>query len=446
MVEGAAHFDLLFYTLNIDLIKGERITLGDIVNINDDFRELLINGHFEPLIESKSEHINLESITIDSLLRSDYGSLEGERNNMISCYLKDVSLVISIPTIFSLGDHAKYEIKFNQIPESLRVKHHIWGMIYTISDVPIFALATVMTDQVEERTSLITYGRLAALLASLLAMGLFMPIVQATNWTVGAIIMMTLAFLFMVPIRFFAVERIKYDREEAISMKDIFTFIKSNKPLITYYISFLLMGMSNTVLISGAYFAKYIMGDENLIGVFGITGMLPLLFIIPFLPLLIRKFGKRNIFIFSAMVGIASNLLFFFVGYGNLVQVIVLNSIRTITSFMPMMMMGMFSADFVEYGYYKTGKRAEGISFSVQTFATKFSQAIGAVIGGFLLGDVFGFVANTELSDATIDGIFAMYSWIPATGIILGLIVFYFGYKLKESDVQKMIEEMQEGK
>lgn len=322
------------------------------------------------------------------------------------------------------------------------VTYIIWGMIYTISDVPIFALATVMTDQVDERTSLITYGRVAALVAGAIGMGIFMPIVQASNWTQGAIILMTLAFLFMVPIRFFAVERITHDRTGGITFKEIIKFVKTNKPLLVYYGAFLIIGVFNTVLIAGAYFAKYLLGDENMIGILGLSGMLPMLLIIPALPVLIKKFGKKKIFVISTLIGIVANITFYFVGYSNLTLVITLNAVRSAASFMPMMMMGMFSADFVEYGHYKSGKRAEGVSFSVQTFATKFSQAIGALIGGILLERGFGFVANSELSSTATNGIFIMYTLIPVIGLVIGITIFHFMYDLKESKVQAIIKEL----
>ncbi len=42
-----------------------------------------------------------------------------------------------------------------------------WGMLYTVSDAPIFSLATVMTSDIYERDKLISYGRLAAALAAI---------------------------------------------------------------------------------------------------------------------------------------------------------------------------------------------------------------------------------------------------------------------------------------
>ena len=322
------------------------------------------------------------------------------------------------------------------------VTYILWGMAYTISDVPIFALATVMTDRVDERTTLITYGRIAGMIAMVIAMAVFMPVVTATSWTTAIIIMMVLAFLTMIPIKHYAVERIVHDRGDGTTLKDIFIFIKSNKYLLIFYSAFLITGIFNTVMVVQTYYAKYLLGDANMVGILGITGMAPLLILLPLLPRMIRKVGKKNIYVYSALIGIGANVALYFSGYNNLTMVIVFNAIRTATAFTPMMMMGLFSADFVEYGNYVSGKRAEGVSFSVQTFATKFSQAIGAVLAGFMIEKVYHFVPNADQSVATMNGIHFMYSMLPNIGMVIGVIIIIFFYNLKEDDVQRMIDEM----
>lgn len=325
------------------------------------------------------------------------------------------------------------------------VTYIIWGMVYTVSDVPIFALATVMTDKVDERTTLITYGRIAAMIAAVIAMAVFMPVVTATGWTTAAIILMTAAFLTMIPIKFLAVERITHDRGTGITLKDIYIFVKSNKYLLIFYSAFLITGIFNTVMVVQTYYAKYLLGDANLVGLMGITGMAPLLILLPLLPRLIKKFGKKNIYVYSMLIGIAANIALYFAGYDSLTMVLVFNAIRTATAFTPMMMMGMFSADFVEYGNYVSGKRAEGVSFSVQTFATKFSQAVGAVLAGFMIEKVYHFVPNAEQTVKTMNGIHFMYSLLPTVGMVIGVTIIVLFYHLKESEVQRMIDEM-EGK
>ncbi len=322
------------------------------------------------------------------------------------------------------------------------VTYILWGMAYTISDVPIFALATAMTDRVDERATIITYGRIAAMIATVIAMAVFMPVVTATSWTTAIIIMMVLAFLTMIPIKYYAVERIVHDRGNGITLKDIFIFIKSNKYLLIFYSAFLITGIFNTVMVVQTYYAKYLLGDANLVSILGITGMAPILILLPLLPRMIKKVGKKKIYVYSALIGIGANVALYFSGYNNLTMVIIFNAIRTATAFAPMMMMGLFSADFVEYGNYVSGKRAEGISFSVQTLATKFSQAIGAVLAGFMLEKVYHFVPNVDQSVATMNGIHFMYSMLPTIGMVIGVIIIIFFYKLEEDDVQRMIDEM----
>jgi len=321
------------------------------------------------------------------------------------------------------------------------ITYVIWGMVYTISDVPIFALVTVMTDKVYERTTLITYGRIAGMIAMLIASAVFMPLVTATSWTTAAIVLMILAFLTMMPIGFFTVERIVHDRGEGITLKDIFIFVKSNKYLLIFYSAFLIAGIFNTIMIVQTYYAKYVLGNANLIAILGITGMIPLILLLPLLPKAIKKFGKKNLYVYLTLIGIITNVTLYFTGYRNLTAVLVLNAMRTSTAFAPLMMMGMFSADFVEYGSYVSGKRAEGIAFSVQTFATKFSQAIGAVIAGFMLEKMYHFIPNIEQDISTIKGIHFMYSFFPVIGMAIGVIIIILFYHLKEDDVQNMIDK-----
>jgi len=56
----------------------------------------------------------------------------------------------------------------------------------------------------------------------------------------------------------------------------------------------------------------------------------------------------------------------------------------------------MFTADIVEYGEYKTGKRLQGTAFSLQTFTFKFFNAVAGAAAMFILG-AFGFVEGQNV-------------------------------------------------
>ena len=51
----------------------------------------------------------------------------------------------------------------------------------------------------------------------------------------------------------------------------------------------------------------------------------------------------------------------------------------------PVTMMSMFTADCAEYGAYVTGKRNEGITFSIQAFSIKLGGAISGSLSMLLL-------------------------------------------------------------
>lgn len=320
----------------------------------------------------------------------------------------------------------------------------IWGMLYTLSDVPYFALSTVMTTRVGERVVLITISRMFAMVAALLSLSLFMPLVRAIGWTPSVAIMAGAAFLAMWPLRFSAKERVRIDRQEGISLPQIYSFVRSNRPMLVFYSAFLAFAVLNTTLIVGNYFAIYALGDRDgfLVSILAATAALPVILVVPFLPVLISKYGKKRIFVGFTALGIAGNLLFYLVGYANLGLVVALNVLRGIGMGMPMIMLGLFSQDFVEYGSHSTGSRAEGVTFSIQTFATKISQALGAVVAGVMLGTVYGYAPNQEQSAETINGIFFMYTLLPAIGMLIALIIMWVFYDLEEKRVQEMIDEV----
>ena len=138
-----------------------------------------------------------------------------------------------------------------------------WGMIYTVGDVPAFSIATVMTDKTHERDRLMSLGRLGAVVG-VLAAASFLNIVGKIGYSYTIILYMIVSFAFMLPINFFAKERVPYARSESISLKTIFSHLFHNKYLLIYYLAFFAATAANTMQFMAAYFAKANLGDENL--------------------------------------------------------------------------------------------------------------------------------------------------------------------------------------
>ena len=80
------------------------------------------------------------------------------------------------------------------------------------------------------------------------------------------------------------------------------------------------------------------------------------------------------------------------------------------------------TADTVDYGEWKSGMRVEAFSFGFLSLANKLSQAAAGWLLGFLL-TLIGFVANTDLSEATRDGLKGITLLVPFVGLLISALV-----------------------
>jgi len=314
----------------------------------------------------------------------------------------------------------------------------LWDMVYTVSDAPIFSLSTVMTKSTFERDTLMSYGRVAAALAAIsTAAFMVIKVGLGMTWTVGVYAL--IAFLFMLPLQFVAKERVKYIRSSDISFMKIFGFLFKNKYLLLYYLGYLAIGATNSLQIIAVYFADSNLHDETMLTVIMAIVILPMLVVSPFLPRLIKKFGKRKITVVCCVITIALSLIQFFTGYDQFVLFLALTAARVLFMQVPLLIYGMFTADCIEYGAYVNGERSEGISFSVQTLITKISEAICLLVCLGLLG-ASGYLSKSDVQPASaLSMIWAIMTLLPVIGYLIMIVVMYF-YKLDEKEVARIIE------
>ncbi len=169
-----------------------------------------------------------------------------------------------------------------------------------------------------------------------------------------------------------------------------------------------------------------------------------------FVPMLVEKYGKRKIFLISNWAAVIFGTLSWVCGYQNMIVFILLTLLRAVPLGIQGIMIFMFTPDCAEYGRFKTGIDAKGITFAIQTFVTKMASALAASLGMFLLG-FFGWkevnaesfadlaAQNVQQSDFTLNGLWFIFVMVPTIGLILAGIFWQF-YKLKDEDVKVMID------
>lgn len=103
--------------------------------------------------------------------------------------------------------------------------------------------------------------------------------------------------------------------------------------------------------------------------------------------------------------------------------------------------------DTVEYLEWKTGERAEGICFSMQTFINKISMAVGAFIGVMAYG-ISGISPSDPYNTVTPEGSEKLWAVLILSGAIsmVATIIPMLFYKVTESKQREYVKEIEERK
>ncbi|MBQ2927811.1 MAG: MFS transporter [Oscillospiraceae bacterium] len=333
------------------------------------------------------------------------------------------------------------------------VAYLLWDTVYTLTDVPAYAMLNTMTDNLQERNTLLSINRVFSG-GGVLIYGVVLPLLISESVGMSAsmavAIMSIFSALTMVPLNLNCKERnYKPDQEEEnFTPRQMLSYLKSNKYLLIYYGGYMAtdaLKTFNAVLLFASF---YLFGNSLFSIVLNILNMVPGVFAAMLMPTILKRFDKFKTLFWCNMVCVVLGLVIYFLGYDNQGLFLTLTCIRTI----PMSIVGilafMFTPDCAEYGEYKSGISAKGITFAIQTFSVKITGAISSSLALFLLG-LFGWISveaesfeqlaamNIRQSPAALNGLWIVYALVPVIGMIISTF-FYLGYKLNDKDVQIM--------
>lgn len=79
---------------------------------------------------------------------------------------------------------------------------------------------------------------------------------------------------------------------------------QNQRTVINIYRMFMALDMSLSMGM-GTYYAKYILGDENMAGFFAAVSILPVIVCMPAVVPLSKKYGKRNVALLGSLISLA---------------------------------------------------------------------------------------------------------------------------------------------
>lgn len=337
----------------------------------------------------------------------------------------------------------------------------LWGVTYTMMDIPFWSMIPAFTEGGREREGLTTLARSCAGVGSALITVVTVMMVQllgSGNEREGfRLFAMIVALLFVLFTTFTCVTiREKSTvHVEAPSVRDMFRALVQNDQAMTVVVSIVLINCSlyvtSNLLI---YFFKYdIAGDGwhgayTLFNTFG--GAVQILSMMVIFPLLRRFLSSLRIFHLSfwmAVAGYAMLLVLMCLGIKTLAALLIPALFIFMAFGMLTILTTVFLANTVDYGQLKNGRRDESVIFSMQTFVVKLASGVAALIASVCLS-VSSISKNT--GDAVQEAVGASsvltlrmtMTVLPIVGLLVALYVFSRRYILTESEVERITAQL----
>ena len=387
-------------------------------------------------------------------------------------YLKWMAFPIAIMTILCFLPVYDNTAKSFAVISAIYV---LWSMVYTVADVPYWGLSTAMTNDTEVRGKMLTVARLACTLGAGIVT-VFVPIItsgvtakykdengllitqysaqnaETLKWTYFICAVALVAIAIPTFLYGFKNTKERYTAtENPPSLGHNFSLLFKNRELMLIVLSGIL-GSARTVYMGagGLYFAKYALSNEGIYSIMTILVVPGGLIASVLVPWLTSKFGKRNTYIISHLIGAITMFVMLFVGYKSTaalivcaIGIVILGIPQGINNVMTYAMIG----DTVDYLEWKTGERAEGICFAMQTLINKIGMAVAAFVGVIAYA-MAGISPQNPAGSITPEGLDKLWLMIVLTGalsMLLTIVPMLF-YRLSEKKQAEMVKEIESRK
>lgn len=321
------------------------------------------------------------------------------------------------------------------------VSYVLWGMTYTMMDIPYWSMIPSLTKEKSEREKIVVVPRLFASIAWLI-MGAFG--LKAIDWlgdgdsATGFVrVSIAIAIFFIISavitvVNVKDVVDIKVSKPK-ISLRDMVNIITKNdqlKALIGIVLTFnMAMQLAGGFAI---YYFAYAIGNKDLFPVFMmLSGAAEIAGLVLF-PKVVASVSRPTVWRLACIFPLLSCVILLLSGIfmpESHVLVGLSGALLKLGSGFSLAMATVMLADVVDYGEYKTGMRSESVIFSVQTMLVKAASAFA----GFLIGiglTIIGYVPNEVQDVDTIFGMRVLMIGIPFILVAASFFIYRRYYKL----------------
>ena len=354
----------------------------------------------------------------------------------------------------------------------------LWGVTYTMMDIPYWSMIPAFTEGGKERENLTTIARTCAGVGSaIITVFTMMLVPMLGNLFAGAdagakmieivgfkwfSLIVAILFIVFTALTCINIKEKSTTEMETVSVGQMFKALVQNDQAMTVTIAIVLINCSiyitsNLVI----YFFKYDFGGTGwndayvLFNMFG--GAMQVLSMMLFYPLLRRKFSSLQIFYIClgmAVAGYAVLLLLAFTYMGSVFILFIPAFFIFSANGMLTVVTTVFLANTVDYGELRNDRRDESVIFSMQTFVVKLASGIAALVASICLS-INHLQSGTEVSEADklVDwsagvtqsariGLRMTMAVIPIIGLAIAFFWFRKRYILTDEKVEEIAAEV----
>lgn len=341
------------------------------------------------------------------------------------------------------------------------ITYILWGVTYTMMDIPYWSMIPAFTNGGKEREGLATLARSCAGVGSAIITIITMICVNALgagNERVGfKWFGLIIAVLFVV---FITITCVKIKEKSTVDVDSptigqMFKALLQNDQAITLVITIVLINCAiYTTSNLCIYFFKYDFGGEGwmnsytLFNTFG--GAVQILSMMIMFPLLRKFFSAIKVFYISfamAIIGYAVLLTISFAGMSSIGLLLIPGFFIFAANGCLTVLTTVFLANTVDYGQLKNNRRDESVIFSMQTFVVKLASGVAALIASICL-ELCNLSNDTEaevvvdMAQSSVIGLRMTMTVIPIIGLLVAIFIFRKKYILTEEKVNEITEQL----
>lgn len=309
---------------------------------------------------------------------------------------------------------------------------YIFAMLmFTGTATPYNVLSALVSQDANVRSQLSSFRSMFGFLGALILSIITMPLVKSfgdgkNGWLILAIVYgIASALLYFICFKN-TKERVTAPVEESnFSLKDGLMALFRNKYWGIIVACIIILFISSGLSGVNVYYAQYVLGNPNLVGVIGTASFLPIIAGSFLAAPVLTKFGKRNTALGGIILTIIGSIPMAFAPT-NITMIIVGLVIKGLGSAGFLVSGFAMLGDTVEYGQWKHGIRIEGLTFAAEGFAEKVGTGLGGAVLGAILG-FGGYIGGQATQSAS--AIFAMkvcFAYAPIITAIITAVLLYF--------------------